>query len=55
MTDFNLAVYSFSLESRYDEKLKEARLVGAKRGATTGGALGFIYFLFFTINGIALW
>lgn len=51
----NVTLASFSYESRYDSKLKEARLVGAKKGATTGGALGFIYFLFFTINGVALW
>lgn len=40
---------------RYDSKLKKARQVGAQKGAATGGALGFIFFLFFTIEGVGLW
>ena len=40
---------------RYNEKLKEARFVGVKKGCVTGGAVGLIFFLIVSINGVGIW
>lgn len=40
---------------RYDSKLKDARAVGAKKGAVVGLNVGFVFFLFFSIDGVAFW
>ena len=40
---------------RYDSKLKEARLLGAKKGFTLGISLFVIFFLLFLVNAAAFW
>ena len=40
---------------RYDEKLKEAKKIGAKKGMGVGVALGSIFFCIFAIYGAGFW
>ena len=40
---------------RYDDKLKKARKLGAKKGLTVGVSMGFVYFLIFSIYAIGFW
>ena len=40
---------------RYDSKLGEALKVGTKKGVTVGLNFGFIFFLFFALDGVAFW
>jgi len=32
-----------------------ARNIGAKKGALVGITIGFVFFLFFSIDGVAFW
>ena len=40
---------------RYDEKLKEAKKLGAKKGLGVGASLGGVIFTLFTIYGAVFW
>ena len=40
---------------RYDEKLKEARKLGAKKGLGVGASLGSVIFTLFAIYGCVFW
>jgi hypothetical protein len=44
-----------TLSFRYNEHLKEARKIGAKKGISTGFSIGFVFFLFFSIDAVAFW
>ena len=43
------------LVCRYEEKLKEAKSIGAKKGMGVGIALGSIFFIIFGIYGAGFW
>ena len=40
---------------RYCEQLKSAKLLGAKKGALSGTAIGVIYLVIFGVYALALW
>ena len=48
-------VYDFFFINRYNEKLKEARLIGAKKGGAIGLNVAIIFFLFFSLYAVAFW
>ena len=40
---------------RYNECLKKARKIGAKKGIGGGFSIGFVFFLFFSLDAVAFW
>ncbi len=50
-----LTMLLFFFTVRYNDKLKQARNIGAKKGALVGASIGFVFFLFFAIDGVAFW
>ena len=40
---------------RYDAKLKEAKLLGAKKGLSVGTALFFTFLFIFLVDAVAFW
>ena len=47
----NLCVYVH----RYDARLNEAKLLGAKKGFSVGTALFFTFFFIFIVDAVAFW
>ena len=44
-----------SVPNRYNDKLKEARELGGKKGAFVGISFGFLFFLLFIVDAAAFW
>jgi len=42
-------------QPRYDDNLKEARALGAKKGVAVGFSLFLIFFLIFLVDTVGFW
>ncbi len=45
----------FKERDRYDDKLKQARRLGLKKGVSVGVSFGSVFFLFFVVESAAFW